>query len=641
MLLPTATLPATPMTCGAGRGRRCRGMSRWPGAQGLCGRHLQVQQTGHRQVDRLDFGQRHPFVQPAQQREVGFRQRQGCRRAQPRPGRAIEVEIRSVQPQAFLEVVGVDRDVALPLLGHFVEREDRLDRARRHAGAAVDALVGIDVQHLRGLECRFVLAGMDAIDRTDVHARGIFGADARLGNNVGHSLLPKSGTRTSIAPIGRSHCITPGVSAWKAPRIQPLHHAETQRTRRRTSDYRALRLAAVSASPREEALTAASTPARASRRTTRPGQLSGASPGRRLASAPRRPPHFPPRRGPRRCPRIRRRNYWPRTRRARGPGPWPTPVFRAPGCPAIGRPLPGRLPTAPPRPVASARRNARPASGTRSSSATKCAPAGTPQIGRVEAALRAVGHDRAEFPDRVGPRRERRRERRARTAAVHVPEIKQRARRERGAIVSVEGAARLVRFDAARHHDKPPGGRHQLVAAVHHRHVRVHAQPAGAAREDCRVVLAAAVGAHAARPREGAKRQAVLGGAQVTGQVQRRADRLAPVRPVRQPGALDQGRGDADDQRARTAHARRPGQVARDRDVGAQPGARKVGGQPPRRHCDVPRPPGELLRRVERVHRHLAAVARASMTRTSWSSRDPATTAKPRGTAASSDRPPA
>ena len=32
--------------------------------------------------------------------------------------------------------------------GVFVEREDRFDRARRHAGAAVDAFVGVDVRHL-------------------------------------------------------------------------------------------------------------------------------------------------------------------------------------------------------------------------------------------------------------------------------------------------------------------------------------------------------------------------------------------------------------------------------------------------------------------------------------------------------------
>src|SRR5438128_6356907 len=45
-------------------------------------------------------------------------------------------------------VVPVLRDECVPLLRRFVERENRFHGARRHARAAVDALVGMDVEHL-------------------------------------------------------------------------------------------------------------------------------------------------------------------------------------------------------------------------------------------------------------------------------------------------------------------------------------------------------------------------------------------------------------------------------------------------------------------------------------------------------------
>jgi hypothetical protein len=49
---------------------------------------------------------------------------------------------------------------------------DGLDRAHRLAGAAVDALVGVDVQH--------PVALVDAVDRTLLDAREILHVDARL-----------------------------------------------------------------------------------------------------------------------------------------------------------------------------------------------------------------------------------------------------------------------------------------------------------------------------------------------------------------------------------------------------------------------------------------------------------------------------
>src|SRR5215203_6395783 len=60
--------------------------------------------------------------------------------------------------------------VVLPLVGHLVEREDRLDGARGNARAAVDALVGVDEQLLGSRELGLILARVNAVDRADIHA---------------------------------------------------------------------------------------------------------------------------------------------------------------------------------------------------------------------------------------------------------------------------------------------------------------------------------------------------------------------------------------------------------------------------------------------------------------------------------------
>ena len=78
---------------------------------------------------------------------------------------------------------------AAPLLRRLVEREDGLDRTRRHTGAAVDALVGMNIKHFGRRELRFVLPGMNAVDRTDVHARRVLGADARFADDIRHVRL--------------------------------------------------------------------------------------------------------------------------------------------------------------------------------------------------------------------------------------------------------------------------------------------------------------------------------------------------------------------------------------------------------------------------------------------------------------------
>src|SRR5713226_1688245 len=76
----------------------------------------------------------------------------------------------------------VQRDEVLPVGRRLVLGEDRLHRAHRLAGAAVDALIRVDVEHLRPL--------VDAVDRADLDTGLVLDADARLRDDVRHGDLP-------------------------------------------------------------------------------------------------------------------------------------------------------------------------------------------------------------------------------------------------------------------------------------------------------------------------------------------------------------------------------------------------------------------------------------------------------------------
>src|SRR3990167_3045273 len=88
---------------------------------------------------------------------------------------------------SFGIVLRVDRNEPLPLVRGVLEREDGFDRAGGHAGPAVDALAGMNVQQLGRREPGLVLARVDAVDRTHVHAGGVLRADAGLADNIGHN----------------------------------------------------------------------------------------------------------------------------------------------------------------------------------------------------------------------------------------------------------------------------------------------------------------------------------------------------------------------------------------------------------------------------------------------------------------------
>jgi hypothetical protein len=61
-------------------------------------------------------------------------------------------------------------------------RLDRADWTFRLAHAAIDALIGIDDQH--------VFAFVEAVDRTNFHAIGVLAFDAVFRNDEGHRSRP-------------------------------------------------------------------------------------------------------------------------------------------------------------------------------------------------------------------------------------------------------------------------------------------------------------------------------------------------------------------------------------------------------------------------------------------------------------------
>src|SRR5262249_46629006 len=70
------------------------------------------------------------------------------------------------------------------------------------------AFLGMDVEHRRCFELRFVLFRVDAIHRTCVNASRVLGADAGFTNDICHRiespclLMPETGNETEIIHCG-------------------------------------------------------------------------------------------------------------------------------------------------------------------------------------------------------------------------------------------------------------------------------------------------------------------------------------------------------------------------------------------------------------------------------------------------------
>jgi hypothetical protein len=84
----------------------------------------------------------------------------------------------SIALALWLEILGINFDVMLPLIGQRSIFVDGTNRARAFARAAPDAIIGVDVKLWR------IFVAVDAIDGAGIDAAFVFDTDARLGDNV-------------------------------------------------------------------------------------------------------------------------------------------------------------------------------------------------------------------------------------------------------------------------------------------------------------------------------------------------------------------------------------------------------------------------------------------------------------------------
>src|SRR5579884_3790987 len=91
-------------------------------------------------------------------------------------------------------LVRIDLGPLRPLAGHIGLGEDRFDRALGHAGLTIDAVDGVDIEHL--------LVLVEALYRTDDAAIRVLAIEARFTNSVSHAEMVLScGRRGSQAGI--------------------------------------------------------------------------------------------------------------------------------------------------------------------------------------------------------------------------------------------------------------------------------------------------------------------------------------------------------------------------------------------------------------------------------------------------------
>src|SRR6185503_15216789 len=121
---------------------------------------------------------------------VGRRSLRGRNRHQLRVRRDVRLDDRfgsrhRVRIAVAIDGVGLD-EILLMRRRRIDTLVYRGDGARRHAGATVDALVWMDVEHRHGRELRLVLARMNAVHGAHVYAGRILGFNTGVGNDEWH-----------------------------------------------------------------------------------------------------------------------------------------------------------------------------------------------------------------------------------------------------------------------------------------------------------------------------------------------------------------------------------------------------------------------------------------------------------------------
>jgi hypothetical protein len=102
----------------------------------------------------------------------------------------------SLRTQLLLIKRGVLFDELSFVVGHFLERINRVGGADRDTCATVNAALRVDIHLSRGLELRLLFFGMNAVGRANVGAKRIF--DASIGNYISHDeSISRDGMSTS------------------------------------------------------------------------------------------------------------------------------------------------------------------------------------------------------------------------------------------------------------------------------------------------------------------------------------------------------------------------------------------------------------------------------------------------------------
>src|SRR5579883_1360227 len=134
------------------------------------------------------------------------------RTAEPRRGTPCALSLGSVKPAypaARAELLSEEGRVCChkPFLvfGQLVDRVQRVGRADRDTGAAIDAAFRIHVELSDGLKLGFVFLGMDAVGRAHIDAEQVL--DAGIGNYVSHD----------ERPLGRSEDPQPDARGGEGP----------------------------------------------------------------------------------------------------------------------------------------------------------------------------------------------------------------------------------------------------------------------------------------------------------------------------------------------------------------------------------------------------------------------------------------
>jgi len=86
------------------------------------------------------------------------------------------------------EEISVDLDKVFPLFGGCRLFKNRCNWAGRFTCAAVNTLIGVNIELLSRVEPLLVLRRMDAVDRTYIYAGCILHANAWLSNYISHCL---------------------------------------------------------------------------------------------------------------------------------------------------------------------------------------------------------------------------------------------------------------------------------------------------------------------------------------------------------------------------------------------------------------------------------------------------------------------